>query len=170
MAKIPICRRQILTAGLVLGTGSFLRAKEHQDAAPPRPGDLLVKGSDKTATPLTPADIKPGARPVMAWPLDPSDKTIRSASRLNRVLLVRLDPDKVLAFSAICTHAGCEVTDLVDQHLFCPCHESTFDPLNQGKVIDGPATKALPALPLKVEDGKLVVAGPFTAPITFEVQ
>ena len=78
----------------------------------------------------------------------------------------------VVAYSAICTHAGCEVAEWVPdkQLLFCPCHESTFDPADGAKVIDGPAVKILPALPLGLADGKLVVRKPFTAPITFETQ
>jgi rieske iron-sulfur protein len=185
MAEFPrICRRELLTAGLFLGAASLLPAQDNPAATPPREGDLLVKAGDAGATPLAPADIRAGGKQTMAWAMDPGDKTVRSASRLNRILLVRLDPARlspvtqshaaegVVAFSAICTHSGCEVTDFVpqEQRLFCPCHESTFDPLDGAKVIDGPATRVLPALPLKLVDGKLVVAKTFTAPITFETQ
>ncbi len=163
---------------------SLLPAQESAAASGPRAGDLLVKAGDSTSKPLTPADIRAGGKQVMAWAMDPSDKTVRSGSRLNRILLIRPEPDKfsaetrsraadgVVAYSAICTHAGCEVTDWLsaEQRLFCPCHESTFDPLDGAKVIDGPATRMLPALPLALTEGKLVVAKPFTAAITFEIQ
>ena len=119
----------------------------------------------------------------MAWSMDPVDKTLRNGTRFNRVMLIRLDPEKlseqtksraadgVVAYTAICPHAGCEVSDWVaaEQHLFCPCHDSTFDPRDGGRVLDGPAPRALPALPLKVVDGKLTVAQPFTGRIGFEV-
>ena len=52
--------------------------------------------------------------------------------------------------------------------LFCSCHESTFDPKDGAKVVDGPAPRPLPALPLKVVDGVLVVAQGFTAPVGYE--
>jgi Rieske Fe-S protein len=117
----------------------------------------------------------------MAWAMDPSNKTVRSGSRLNRVLLVRLDPEKlsgktkpraadgVVAYTAICTHTGCEVTEWVDEQiLFCPCHASKFEPKDGGKVVDGPAPRDLPALPLKLVDGKLAVAKPFTARVAFD--
>ena len=45
--------------------------------------------------------------------------------------------------------------------LQCPCHESQFDPKDDARVSGGPATRRLPRLPLKVEDGALVVAGAF---------
>jgi Rieske Fe-S protein len=70
--------------------------------------------------------------------MDPAGNVVRSGSRLNKVLLVRLDPavldpptggraaDGVVAYSAICPHTGCEVVgwsaDL--QILECPCHNS----------------------------------------------
>jgi len=49
-----------------------------------------------------------------------------------------------------------------------PCHDSTFDPKDGGIVVDGPAPRMLPALPLKMVEKKLVVAGSFTARIYFE--
>jgi rieske iron-sulfur protein len=174
-------RRDILKAGLALGLGAPLLA---QDASKPKEGDFLVKTTDTTTTPLTPADIKAGSRQMMAWAMDPTDKTVRKGSRLNRILLIHLDAlkftpetksraaDGVVAYSAICTHAGCEVTEWVPekQLLFCPCHESTFDPADAARVIDGPAVKILPALPLGLADGKLIVLKPFTAPVVFETQ
>ena len=180
-----ICRRRdVLIAGLGLSLAKTLPAQDDPAASRPKEGDFLVKTTDTTATPLTPTDIRAGGRQVMAWAMDPADKTVRSASRLNRILLVRLDSakltaetksraaDGVVAYSAICTHAGCEVTEWVPekQILFCPCHESTFDPADAAKVIDGPAVKILPALPLGLAEGKLIVLKTFTAPVTFETQ
>jgi rieske iron-sulfur protein len=182
------CRRGFLKVGLGLGVqialSSPLPGQDTSSPTRPKQADLLVKASDTAVTPLTPADIPVSGRQTMAWAMDPVDGTIRSGSRLNRILLVRLDPGKlaaetkpravegVVAYSAICTHAGCEVTEWVadQQRLFCPCHESTFDPADGARAIDGPATKALPALSLGLTRGKLVVLNGFTAPITFETQ
>jgi rieske iron-sulfur protein len=148
----------------------------------PREGDLLIKVGDPTMTPLTPNDIPAGAPQTMAWAMEPSAKIVRDGSRLNRVLLMRLDGEKyaadtqaraaagVVAYTAICTHTGCEVTDWLpdEQVLYCPCHFSKFDPKDGARVVDGPAPRTLPALPLKVVDGNLVVAGAFTARVGFE--
>jgi ubiquinol-cytochrome c reductase iron-sulfur subunit len=82
-------------------------------------------------------------------------------------------PQGILAFSKICTHAGCAVSMYRDPlydptepgpALVCPCHYSTFDPYPGGSVIYGPAGRPLPQLPLEVDaDGNLRAAGNYSA-------
>jgi Rieske Fe-S protein len=141
----------------------------------PKPGDLLVRVDGGAA--LTPADIVADAPPLAAWPMDPAGGVTRSGSRLNKVLVLRLDPqtlgetakeraaDGVLAYSAICPHAGCDITGWSAERkvIECPCHASHYDPRQAGAVIDGPTPRPLAGLPLKIADGKLVVAKPFTS-------
>ncbi|HEX7138627.1 MAG TPA: Rieske 2Fe-2S domain-containing protein [Vicinamibacterales bacterium] len=76
----------------------------------------------------------------------------------------------VVAYTSICTHNGCDIDTWLahDQSLFCSCHESKFAATDGGKVVDGPAPRPLPALPLTIADGALVVAKPFTAPVGYE--
>ena len=107
--------------------------------------------------------------------MDPAGNVVRDGSRLNKVLLVRLDPavldpqteeraaDGVVAYSAICPHTGCEVVNWSAdrQILECPCHNSQYDPKAGARVIAGPSPRSLAALPLRVADGKLTVARPF---------
>ncbi len=184
-----IGRRTLMKCGLALGAGLSLAVPDAQgqDAAAIRPkeGDWLVKAGDAAAKPLTPEDIADAAQgglPTTAWAMDPVDKTIRNGSRLNGLVLVRFDaarlaPDTrsraaagVVAYTSICPHNGCDVADWVadEQMLSCPCHFSKFDPRDDAKVVDGPAPRVLPALPLKLSEGKLVVAGPFTSHVGFE--
>ncbi|KMO97370.1 Rieske (2Fe-2S) protein [Streptomyces roseus] len=59
------------------------------------------------------------------------------------------------AFSARCTHAGCVLDKIDDGQGNCPCHGSRFD-VTTGKVLRGPATDPLPAVPVKAEGGKLI--------------
>lgn len=173
-------RRTVLqsVAGLALAWMTP-RPAAAQDAGRARPGqgDLLVRVGDATSTPLTPADVSAGPKATIAWPMSADDRVLRSGSRLNRVVLIRLDPDAmaertralstegIVAYSAICTHTGCEVGDFLpdEQALYCECHQSKFDPRDQARVTDGPAPRNLPALPLGIVEGRLVVAGPFTA-------
>jgi Rieske Fe-S protein len=52
--------------------------------------------------------------------------------------------------------------------LACDCHSSEFDPREAGKVVDGPAARPLPPLPLKLLNGNLAVAKPFAVAIRFD--
>ncbi|MGI8680111.1 MAG: cytochrome bc1 complex Rieske iron-sulfur subunit [Jatrophihabitans sp.] len=60
-----------------------------------------------------------------------------------------------LAFSKICTHAGCPASLYEQQtsRLLCPCHQSQFEVLSDAKPVFGPASRSLPKLPLAVEIG-----------------
>jgi rieske iron-sulfur protein len=184
---LQIGRRQVLKKGLGWGAGLSLAptlawGQVDPPSMRPKEGDLFVDVNDSSLTPLTPDDIPAESRQTMAWAMDPTDRTVRSGSRLNRVLLLRIDTEKlspetralaadgVVAYTAICTHTGCEVTDWLadEQLLFCPCHLSKFDPREGARVVEGPAPRTLPALPLMIVDGKLAVAKPFTSRVGFE--
>lgn len=81
-------------------------------------------------------------------------------------------PEGIMAFSKICTHAGCAIAlyrtplfpaQAPEPALVCPCHYSTFDVRRGGKVVFGPAGRDLPQLPLRIDgDGNLVAAGPYS--------
>jgi ubiquinol-cytochrome c reductase iron-sulfur subunit len=60
-----------------------------------------------------------------------------------------------IAFSKICTHAGCPASLYEQQtsRLLCPCHQSQFQVLEDAKPVFGPATRSLPKLPITVETG-----------------
>lgn len=82
--------------------------------------------------------------------------------------------DGWVAYSKICTHAGCSVgllgidtrpPDTLTQ-LVCPCHQSVFDPLDGARPVGGPATRSLPQLGLDVDDaGFLIATGDFDGPV-----
>ncbi|MEF8852742.1 MAG: Rieske 2Fe-2S domain-containing protein [Haloarculaceae archaeon] len=70
------------------------------------------------------------------------------------------------AYSKVCTHAGCMVSDRDDGTLVCPCHFGRFDPTSGASVVGGPPSRALPQLPLTLSsDGYLVATGDFEAPV-----
>jgi ubiquinol-cytochrome c reductase iron-sulfur subunit len=76
--------------------------------------------------------------------------------------------DGVVAFSKICTHAGCPVGlyQAETQELFCPCHQSTFSVPEGAKPTFGPATRPLPQLPIGVnEAGFIVSLSDYTEPV-----
>ena len=74
-------------------------------------------------------------------------------------------PDEFVAYSRVCTHAGCPVAEYLDvaQKLVCPCHQSEFDLLHGAQPTGGPASRPLPQLPLAIDaDGFLVAQSDFT--------
>jgi ubiquinol-cytochrome c reductase iron-sulfur subunit len=77
-------------------------------------------------------------------------------------------PGGLVAYSKICTHAGCPLgLYLAATHeLRCPCHQSTFDVLDGARPVYGPAPKPLPQLLIEVgDDGGLRAQGDFTGPV-----
>ena len=77
-------------------------------------------------------------------------------------------PFGYVAFSKVCTHAGCPVGlyQSVGYVLLCPCHQATFDVVRGCEPVFGPAPRALPQLPLRVDDNEaLVAAGDFSGPV-----
>ena len=105
----------------------------------------------------------------------------------SQVVLLRLQPEILtertreggavagwVAYSKICTHAGCSVglfgvdsrPPLEVRELVCPCHQSVFDPVDAAKPVGGPATRSLPQLPLGVDaEGYLVALAGFDRPV-----
>jgi rieske iron-sulfur protein len=172
-----------LAAGVCIAASpSGVAADEDQPGSDERPkkADLLVASEgDQEGQVIKPQDLKLGAPPMHAWPKDPTTSVIRSGSRLNEILVIRLDPaelddetrshaaDGIVAYSAICAHAGCPVTGWVkgetgDKDIFkCMCHNSEYDPRQGAEVVFGPAPRRLAALPLAIVDGSLTVAAPF---------
>jgi ubiquinol-cytochrome c reductase iron-sulfur subunit len=162
--------------GPLFHVGDFLRT-------PWRRGRRLV---DETGRPYKAADIEKNDF-YLAFPegLNDEEKEQMAAS----LVVIRLDPDQlhlpphlegydahgILAYSRICTHAGCAITlyraplfqpDEPKPALVCPCHYSTFDPATGGTVTFGPAGRDLPLLPVYVDSsGYLRAKGNFDGPV-----
>jgi cytochrome b6-f complex iron-sulfur subunit len=75
--------------------------------------------------------------------------------RNERLALFR-DEGGFYALSLICTHLGCTVT-VTEDALSCPCHGSRFD--RQGKVLTGPADRALMRIKVEVRGERVEVVG-----------
>ena len=146
-----------------------------------RPGDVVL---------VRPEDLDAGAMETV-FPFRESERGDEEAlihalkGIRNSVMLIRLrteDAQKAIkrkgqesfnygdyfAYSKICTHLGCP-TSLFEQQtnrILCPCHQSQFDAMQYGKPIFGPAARALPQLPITVnEEGFLVANGDFIEPL-----
>lgn len=124
--------------------------------------------------PVSVNDLQPG-NTVIVFPED------SIGSEHAQAVLLRVQPDLLqlpsdrrgwapmgnLAFSRVCTHAGCAVGmyETTTHLLMCPCHQSTFDVLRAAQPTGGPAARPLPQLPLYAdEQGMLRAAGGFSDP------
>lgn len=124
--------------------------------------------------PLDLTSLKPGST-MTVFPED-SVGSERAQTVLIRVKedLLQLPTDRAhwapagyVAYSRVCTHAGCPVGEYEAEQsiLLCPCHQSTFDVLRAGTPTGGPAARPLPQLPLYADaDGTLRAGGGFSAP------
>jgi ubiquinol-cytochrome c reductase iron-sulfur subunit len=148
--------------------------------APWRAGTRLVDDQDR---PINADSLTDGAF-VTAFPAGADKRELGSPLVVVRVApqTLRLPPDRrgwapegLLAYSKICTHAGCAVALFrkpTDEELssppalVCPCHYSTFDVRRAAKPVFGPAARPLPQLPLRLDgDRNLVAAGPLSGSV-----
>ena len=129
--------------------------------------DDIEEGTFYTAFPEH-ADREQMGAPLVVVRLEPAELQLPDA---------RHDwaPEGILAYSKICTHAGCAIAlyrkptfPAVEPEpaLVCPCHYSTFNVATGGQVIFGPAGRPLPQLPLEIAGGgELRAAGNFSGPV-----
>ena len=105
-----------------------------------------------------------------------------AGSSVNQTMLVRAEdtdvvtmpgreswgPQGYLAYSKMCTHAGCPVGlyEQITQQLLCPCHQSLFDVKTGANPVFGPAPRPLPQLPLKIDSrGYLLAQAGYDQPV-----
>jgi ubiquinol-cytochrome c reductase iron-sulfur subunit len=150
---------------------------------------------DVTGRKIRPSDLEIGtlvnAEPEVFFEHEDADGNVvpglegvelNNAKAKAAVILVRMEPDDItpskqaenwgidgiLCFSKICTHVGCPISLWEQQthSVLCPCHQSTFDLADNGKVIFGPAARPLPQLPIELDDdGYIVAQSDFTEPV-----
>jgi cytochrome b6-f complex iron-sulfur subunit len=102
---------------------------------------------------LRPREIK-GEREdelIVAGPVDQFLPDSVMAFPRGRFYLARLSDGGFLAVSRECTHLGCTVPWVAEEHRFvCPCHSSAFD--MRGEVINPPAPRALDLFEVRIEN------------------
>lgn len=168
-------RRRVIEIA-VAGVAASFAGLSVAESAPSAGDRLVLDDAEGEPVALRAADLKVG-KPILAFAFDKATKEVRNGSRLQKIMLMKLDEadlnaetkeraaSGVVAFSAICTHQACEVKTWIakEKALVCYCHASKFLPLEAGKVESGPAARALPTIPLKLEGDELVLAGTFSA-------
>ena len=179
-----LTRRKLVIRSLGLAVGGLgVAALFPIRSLGPRPGKALVQTPwragmrliTQDGRPVRAADV-PFEGLVTVFPdglpgsADGQAVLIRVAAGIIEPLPGREDwtPGGLLAYSKICTHAGCPVgLYQADSHqLLCPCHQSTFDVLRHAEPTLGPAAAPLPQLPLAIDDEGFVIArGDFSEPV-----
>jgi ubiquinol-cytochrome c reductase iron-sulfur subunit len=131
----------------------------HEDGTPIRPADVSV-GGQITVYPGIPhgAGNKWADSPTLLIHLREEDAelTKRQAKEINN----GSQWQNFVAYSKICTHAGCPASLYEQQtnRLLCPCHQSQFQITDNARPIFGPASRALPQLPITVDDEGYFIA------------
>ena len=179
VARRTLLLRLLGAAGAALAGGIAVPAL----SLGPRPGQSLfrtpwIPGArmiDAGGNLVRPADVGPG-QVLTVFPEG------HAGSADAQALVVKVDPELLdlpdgredwtpegcVAYSKICTHAGCPVgLYRAEAHeLLCPCHQSTFDVLTGAVPTFGPAARPLPQLPLAIdESGYLVAQEDFNEPV-----
>ena len=196
IARRPLIRNSMLGALAMLGLPAIVVLRDLGPLPGNKLAHTVwTKGmrlvNDVAGTPIKPEDVEIGqlinAEPGVFFE-EKDGKPIYEGTPLQQakakaaIIIVRMKPgditpskgrenwgvEGILSFSKICTHVGCPISLWEQQthHLLCPCHQSTFDLADNGKVIFGPAARALPQLPIMVDsEGYLVAQSDFPEPV-----
>ncbi|MFK7603183.1 ubiquinol-cytochrome c reductase iron-sulfur subunit [Deinococcus sp. SM5_A1] len=162
----------------VLGTANPV-FRLTRDKMPPVEGDILVHAAaSQEGDPIKISELSDQL--VRAWPMGKDkegNNLIRKGDPNNVLAIFRFPAGKIIAptnieatingeivaYSDVCTHAGCSVAD-DDQtagQMKCPCHSGQYDPKRGCMVVGGPPPRALAQLPIKQQGDNLVVGGFF---------
>jgi Rieske Fe-S protein len=147
-------RRQVIAAAAGLTAGGAVAACGGPPAAPPPPPPVppTAASTDAQAAPATAAGSA-------GTPLGPvSDVPVGGGMVFESLEVVVTQPTagRFVGLTAVCTHTGCIVDKVVDGLIECPCHGSRYR--LDGTVAAGPAPRALPARPVTVVDGSIVLS------------
>lgn len=139
------CRRLVLRSTLAAGTATALAGCGDGSSAAPDNKPRAVP--EPAGDPMTVAD-------AVDLPVGSMANVAREGTK-DAYLVYRKDEDTVLAYTSVCTHAGCRVGPGEGDFL-CPCHNSHFN-AEDGTATAGPARDALARYAAEVSDGKILL-------------
>jgi len=129
------------------GCATYSAAPAPQQAAPapqqaPAPGGTAAPAVPPAAQLTTTADVPVGGGLILT---------------AQQIVVTQPTAGEFKAFSTTCTHQGCEVNEVTDGQIVCPCHGSYFA-VADGSVTDGPAKSALPERAIAVSGNAITLA------------
>ena len=146
-------RRTVLQAGGIIVVGGVVAAcsSGSGESAGTAAGST---GSTAASGPAASASSAGGAGVAQV-----SDIPVGGGVILDDPAVVITQPTEgdIKAFTAVCTHQGCLVSEVVDNEIVCPCHGSRFS-ATDGSVIQGPAQTPLEPAGVAVEGGSVVLS------------
>jgi Rieske Fe-S protein len=142
-----VSRRSLLrgfTLAAAGGVAGFLVARQ-SDAAGSKSATAAANGYGPTSTPAnnvltTVAKVPAGGGVIIGGA---------------GIVLTKDTAGNIHAFSATCTHQGCTLASVSGGTINCPCHGSRFSVTN-GSVVQGPATRPLPAVAVTVQGDQIL--------------
>lgn len=135
-----ITRRQSLTGAAVVGVGVPLLAACGADGS--------EGGTSSAPTPEAGATLGPASDVPVGGGTIYADQ---------KIVVTQPTEGEFKGFSSICTHQGCPVTKVADGTIDCTCHGSKFS-IEDGSVVNGPATSPLAAVAVADEGGQITTA------------
>jgi Rieske Fe-S protein len=141
-----VTRRAALVGTCAAGCAAALAGCATYSAAPQPQAEPRPQG---TAAP------QPGAAPLVTTAEVPVGGGVIIADR--EIVVTQPTAGQYKAFSSVCTHQGCNVNEVTDGQIVCPCHGSYFA-VADGAVTDGPARSPLPEKAITVSGDAITLA------------
>ncbi len=151
-----VSRRGVLTgsaaAVAVLALGACSASEETVTSTPTSGDSTPTQAPTDAATPSTPGT--PSGDPIAGVGDFPVGGGVVVRTDAGVVVITHPTDSEFLAFDGRCPHAGCPVTEVVENTIMCNCHGSTFDG-STGQRVGGPAPSGLEPVPVVVEGGEI---------------
>lgn len=140
--NVLVCGAVVVGAGLLSGCGSSSDTSTTDSS-----GQSTMGAGGQTGAAggmqISTADVPVGGGKILDSP---------------PVVLTQPTAGAFKAFSSICTHAGCAVSEVQQAQIICQCHGSIFSAVD-GSVLQGPASSPLAPVDITVRGSTISVSG-----------
>ncbi|ATL26681.1 Rieske (2Fe-2S) protein [Streptomyces formicae] len=151
-------RRAVIAAGagaLAAGCSKYGDEGARPESSEPASASASSGSDASDNTSSAPASEKPPAGPELART---SDIPVGGGKVFKDEKVVVTQPERgdFRAFSAVCTHQGCTVSEVAGGTINCPCHGSKYR-VADASVAGGPAPRPLPPQKITVTGNSITL-------------